>query len=209
MRSISSALLPPLLIATALTLAACGPVNQGLESVNQPVVQRTDYVFDLDSGSVGPSESQRLAAWFDALNLRYGDRVSIDDRGGGGNGHEMIALIVARYGLRLTDTAPITEGSADLRGIRVIVSRSSASVPQCPNWDRGSQPELEGSTMSNFGCATNANLAAMVANPADLVQGAQGTGSDPRTITRAIKTYRDAVPTGKGDLKIEKTGGGN
>ena len=30
--------------------------------------------------------------------------------------------------------------------------------------------------MSNFGCAVNGNLAAMVANPSDLVHGREGSG---------------------------------
>ena len=196
-----------LLIGMSLALGACGPVNRGLESVNQPVVQRTDYVFDINAATLGPVDEQNLAAWFNALRLGYGDSVSIDDRTGYGAARAAIATIVARYGLLLTDTAPVTQGSDGFGGVRVVVSRSTAHVPGCPNWDRPSTPELAGSTMSNFGCAINSNLAAMVANPADLVQGQSGPGTDPMTINRAIKTYRDAQPTGTGGLKEEKTGG--
>lgn len=196
-----------LLIATAFALGACGPVNRGLESVNQPVVQRTDYVYDLDSPSLSPTDKQRLTAWFDALHLRYGDSVSIDDRSGYGASRAAIAELVAGYGLLLSDTAPVTQGSNEVTGIRVVVSRSTAAVPHCPDWRRKAEFEFAGSTMSNFGCAVNSNLAAMVANPADLVKGAEGSGTDPMTITRAIKTYREKEPTGKNDLKQEDTGG--
>ena len=41
-------------IGLALMLAACagGTENRGLESVHQPVVQRTDYVIDLDHPAI-------------------------------------------------------------------------------------------------------------------------------------------------------------
>lgn len=203
----NSTFLPLLLIGSAAALGACGPVNRGLESVNQPVVQRTDYVFDLPGATLGPVDEQRLAAWFDTLHLGYGDTVSIDDRSGYGAARASIAAVVARYGLLLADTAPVTQGSADVTGVRVVVSRSTASVPHCPNWDRSAISEISGSSMSNFGCATNSNLAAMVANPSDLIHGQGGSGADAMTINRAIKTYREAEPTGKGELKVEKTGG--
>lgn len=199
-----------LLLATALALGACGPVNRGLESTNQPVVQRTDYVYDVASnGALNPMDEQRLVDWLNALNLGYGDRISIDNRSGSTSARAAISAIVARYGLILADTAPVTQGSDAITGTRVVVSRSTASVPNCPNWDRKSEPEFAGSTMSNYGCAINSNLAAMVANPNDLIQGASSSGSDPQTISRAIKTYRDASPTGKGELKKEKASGGD
>lgn len=197
-----------LALAAALALGACGPVNRGLESVNQPVVQRTDYVFDV-SGADGLSsaDERRLADWFDALDLRYGDRVSIDSHNGDNGTRDAIAAVVARYGLLLADTAPVTQGSDTLSGVRVVVSRSSAAVPNCPNWSRPAQPDFASSGMSNYGCATNSNLAAMVADPADLLHGRDVGDNDPQTITRAIQTYRDKEPTGKGDLKADKAGG--
>lgn len=197
-----------LLLAAGLALGACGPVNRGLESVNQPVVKRTDYVFDVNSGGLGNAEEKRLADWFDALDLRYGDHVSIDGGSGDVASRQAISAIVARYGLFVDKTPPITRGSDQLSGLRVIVSRNTATIPNCPNWDRASQPELAASTMSNFGCATNVNLARMVANPADLIQGQSIGDNDPVTITRAIKSYRDQDPTGKGELKTEKAGSG-
>lgn len=197
-----------LALAAILALGACGPVNRGLESVNQPVVQRTDYVFDVGGYGLTATEQQRLADWFDALQLRYGDRVSIDTRGGDDSARAAIAAVVARYGILLSDTAPVTQGSDQISGVRVVVSRSSASVPDCPNWSRASQPDFAASTMSNYGCATNTNLAAMVADPADLIQGRVSDGNDPLTISRAIKTYREKEPTGGQDLKEEEASGG-
>ena len=195
------------LLALGLTLGACGPVNRGLESANQPVVNRTDYVFDVRAAgldSQSSADAGRLAAWFDSLELGYGDRVSIDESAAySGRSRDVVAAIAARHGLLLSDAAPVTAGAIEPGSVRVIVSRTVAGVPNCPNWDRKSQPDFAGSTASNYGCATNSNLAAMMANPEDLVRGQTGRDQDPRTASKAIKSYRDAKPTGEGGL--EKT----
>ncbi|MET0271196.1 MAG: CpaD family pilus assembly lipoprotein, partial [Sphingomonas sp.] len=196
-----------------LVLAACGPINRGLESVNQPVVQRTDYAIDLGaSGYDGLSagEAARLAGWFDSLRLGYGDRVAIDDpsRAGGAAAQEAVAAVVARYGLLLTDPAPVTEGAIPGGRLRVVVSRSVAGVPNCPNWRGAATPDFAGSTMANYGCATNSNLAAMVADPQDLLQGRTASADrSNRALIRAGDAYQRLVPTGVNGTVAAPAGG--
>ena len=61
-----------------------------------------------------------------------------------------------------------------------------------------------------FGCGVNANLAAMVANPEDLIHGREGSGvGDNRTAVKALQYYRTAPPTGKDGLKEISTKKGN
>lgn len=209
MRSRSSAAL----LTLALTLGACGgTVNRGLESVHQPVVGRTDYVVDLsaDAGGLAPGEERRLAGWFDSLGLGYGDRVSVDDGAGYASSaaRRDVGRVAERYGILVADGAPVTAGNVTPGAVRVVVTRTTASVPGCPDWSRPSHPEFEGSTMSNYGCANNSALAAMVANPEDLVRGQDPSGgTDARTAGKAIKSYRERKPTGEGALKAETTGG--
>lgn len=198
--------------AIASALSACGPVNRGLESVNQPVVSRTDYAIDMRSAGDGLAmgEDQRLAAWFDSLRLGFGDRVTVDDPAiYGGGSREAVASVAARYGLLLGETPPVTQGPVAPGTVRVIVSRSAATVPNCPNWDSLSQPNFDGSTDSNFGCASNTNLAQMVADPQDLITGRKsGMNGSTRATTRALKAYNDLVPSGaSGTVKAEATGG--
>jgi pilus assembly protein CpaD len=204
------------LIALGLTLAACGPVNRSLDSVNQPVVSRTDYVFDVRAGidGLGESEGKRLTGWFDSLQLGYGDHVAVDDPSGSAATRDAVARITARYGLLLAAAPPIVGAAAEPGSARIIVSRSTAAVDNCPNWSRKAQPEFAGSTMSNYGCATNSNLAAMIADPQDLLQGRTGNaGSDAGTAVKAIRAFRDAAPTGKDTPQIgasnTSTKGGN
>jgi pilus assembly protein CpaD len=201
-------------LSTTIALAACGPVNRGLESVHQPVVTRASYALDVSPAGLRSgldSEARRVDAWFDALELRYGDRVSIDDPAGSVDrtSRDAIADLLARRGLALDEQAPVTAGAVPAGTVRIVVARASADVPNCPNWERLSQPEFAASTMSNYGCGVNGTLAAMVANPEDLIRGQTTThNSDARAITKAVQTYRDAKPTASGGLKNESTQSG-
>ena len=110
----------------------------------------------------------------------------------------------------LSDGSPVTNGAVQPGTVRVVVSRTSASVPGCPNWMAPSQPNFANATMSNFGCGVNSNLAAMIANPEDLVHGRDGGGvGDAQTATRAVEVYRKTAPTGSKGLQSINTKSGN
>jgi pilus assembly protein CpaD len=203
----------PLLLAPALLLSGCGTYNGGVESANQPVVQRNDYVLDLQTAgySLAPGESQRLAGWMQSMRLGYGDRVSVDDGADGSTGRDEIATQANLYGLLLDSSAPVTMGQIAPGTVRVVITRMTAGVPGCPDHSREYQPDFSASTSSNYGCASNSNLAAMVADPGDLVRGVPGAPtSDTATGTKAIKAFRDATPTGGGGtvVKADSVGGG-
>ncbi len=195
-----------LALSLGLTLGACGgmPTQRGLESVNQPVVERTNFAFDVAAGAGGLSipEQQRLAAWFESMDLRYGDRVSIDDPMMSGATRNAIAKLAARHGILVSEGAPVTSGFVEPGNARVVITRTSASVPGCPNWSDGSDSNFNNATHANYGCAINGNLAAMVANPEDLITGQKGSGETVvSTGSKAIASYRNQKPTGEGGLK--------
>ncbi len=190
----------------ALLLAGCAGYNGSLDSVHQPVVSRQDLTLDLQAanGRLAPGESRRLAEWMGAMNLRYGDRLAIDDGGDGSTGRADIAAAAGRYGLMLADRAPATGRPNSPDSIRVVLTRTTASVPGCPDYSHPTMMTADASTSSNFGCATAANLAAMVADPADLVRGAPGSPTaDPLTMTKAIGAYRAATPSGTGGTTVK------
>jgi pilus assembly protein CpaD len=199
-------------VSLALALSGCGGMagNRSLESVRQPVVERTNYVLDLNSGPGGLSlpEQRRLAGWFDAMKLRYGDRITIDDPMKSGSNRAAVEAVAGRYGLLVGDQAPVTTGLVNAGTVRVIVTRSSAHVPGCPDWSAKSDTNLANATSPGFGCATNGNLAAMIADPEHLLKGAESTGTTTvMSSTKAIESYREAKPTGEGGLKQQSSSG--
>ena len=206
-----------ILIALLATTLA-GPVlakepnpARGLDSVNVPVVTRSDYAFDAAApdGSLARGEQTRLDAWFGGLNLGYGDHIYLDGAYADAARSD-VARVAGRYGMLLSQGAPVAQGMVAPGSVRVVVSRTRASVPNCPNWSDQSKPNWSNNTMPSYGCGYNGNLAAMIADPNDLVWGREGTGYDNAdTASRAIRSYRNAKPTGEGGLKDISTKKGN
>ena len=190
--------------------------NYSVYSVHQPVVEHTNYVFDLrvDGDRVSDAELNRLGAWFQSIDARYGDRITIDSpRGYASAGARAdVARGAGDFGLLLADSAaPITEGEIAPGTIRVVASRASARVDGCPSYtNQGIDSPVR--TDSNYGCATNSNLAAMIANPDDLVRGQEGSGRESAQVAgRAVGSYRTRQPTGSQPLPAPSTrnsGGG-
>ena len=103
--------------AAALGLAAAGCAapqpgqlealnNPSLYSVHQPVVQRTDFVFDVttDPNGVSAAEQARLDAWFQSIGLSYGDTLTLDEPAGYASpaARADVASVAGRYGLLLS-----------------------------------------------------------------------------------------------------------
>ncbi len=177
--------------------------SRGLMAVNQPVVTRSDFAVDLAApdGSLSRTEQARLDAWFKSLGLGYGDTVYVDGAYAD-IARADVAQVTGKYGLLVSASAPVTIGSVQPGTVRVVVSRTRASVPGCPNWDRPAAPDFENHQLSNYGCALGANMAAMVAHPGDLVHGREGEALvDGLTASKAIQAYRTAKPTGEQGLQ--------
>jgi pilus assembly protein CpaD len=217
-RHICTATIAAILVAGAVPAEArqYTPMdNRGLDTTHAPIVSRTDYVFDAQTQPSGlePGETARLSGWFDGLNLGYGDTITLDTSAVWHNSAAIDAVsgIVAQFGLLLShDAPPVTAGHPMTGAVRIVVSRATARVDGCPDWSVGNTPTHNVATPSNFGCASVSNLAAMVANPEDLIQGRNSQHGDASLSVKAIKTYRDAIPTGSNGLKEESTKqGGN
>jgi len=198
-------------LAPALLLGGCmGTQNHGVESVHQPVVAQTDYAFDVatSGGALAAGEERRLAGWLGMMRVAYGDRVAIEDPAPyGTHSRAQVAEIVAGYGLLLNADAPVTSEALAPGTIRVVLSRMRASVPGCPDWSLDSGNDFGANTSSNYGCATNVNLAAMVADPMDLVRGRSGSGTNDAAMSfKAIDTYRKKAPTGAAGLTAAGSG---
>jgi pilus assembly protein CpaD len=208
------------LLVAGATLGGCmsgpaGPLtaenNPSLYSVHQPVVQRTDFVLDLDAAGdrLTQGERARLIAWFESIELRYGDRIYVEEpRDYPSPGARAdVGSVLGEYGMLLHSGAPVAPGAVQPGTVRVIASRATASVPGCPNWSE-EQILPSVTTSANYGCAVNSNLAAMVADPNDLVRGRAGNAdSSGATAARAVRVYRERQPTGSQGLPAETTRG--
>lgn len=201
-----------LVLAAAAPLAGCGEYR-GLETVHQPVVAQTDYALDLLAGpdGLGSGEAQRLRGWLDVLAPAPGAALAIDDPAASPGARAEIAALAVARGLRLAP-GTASHGDAPAAGtLRVVVTRSTASVPSCQT--PGASATLvnfDAHTSGSFGCAINGTLAAMIADPNDLIRGKSDDGAGAAiTGAKAIGVWRKAAPSGGGGtvVKSESTGG--
>ncbi len=201
-----SKLMGAVALGLGLAVAGCGgmPENRTLYSTKQPVVERTNFTLDLNTvpSGLSISEQQRLLGWFDTMDLKYGDRITVENPAANPAVTDTVNELAGRYGLMVSEIAPTTAGYLEPGQARVVITRTMASVPGCPDWSATSDMNYTNATSPNYGCATNGNLAAMVADKEDLLEGKSGTGETViATGTKAIQTYREADPTGAGGLQ--------
>ena len=194
-----------LLIALGTALAGCQTArdipSKGVAAVNVPVVTSADYVFDAAApgGALAPGEGECLTGWFQGLGLGSGDTVSVDGAYSPA-ARAQVAAIAGRYGMLVSPGAPVTAGALQPGSVRVVVARRRAVVPGCPDWSQASV-DWDNKSSSNYGCGVNSNIAAMVANPEDLLHGREGAAvTDSRTATRAVEMYRAMPPSGSKGL---------
>jgi pilus assembly protein CpaD len=189
-------------LSLGVALSGCntpGTMNRSLNSVKQPVVEHATFALDLsaDASGLPVPEQRRLADWFQTMNVSYGDQIAVDDANANFQARDDVARIAGRYGLLLSDGAPVTNGALEPGTVRVVITRSRAFVPNCPDWSTHLADYGTNTTSSGFGCAVNGNLAAMVADPEHLIHGASSAGDTViMSSTKAIETYREAKPTG-------------
>lgn len=195
----------------ALSLSACGGMatNRMITPQHQAVVTHASFSLDLIAGpdGISPAEQTRLAGWFDAMGLRYGDQVAIDDPLASQATRASVSALVAKHGLIVSPRPPLTQASLNAGTVRITLTRASATVPGCPDWSANSETNLSNATHPNFGCATNSNLAIMVANPDDLLHGATSDSNTVITSNKAISTLREAKPTGANGLTATSSKG--
>ena len=199
------------LLAFASALAGCqytphDLADRGVDPVNVPIVTRSDYVFDVSTagGSLAPNDAARLDGWFNTLRVGYGDSIYVDGQDAYGAKAD-VARVAGKYGLLVNEGSPVTAGAVPPGMVRIVVVRSVASVPGCPNWSTPAQPNYNNRTMSNFGCSVNANLIAQIANPEDLVRGqAAASAGDVIAGAKAINLYRNWTLTAITEGQVQR-----
>ena len=107
----------------------------------------------------------------------------------------------------------LTACSAGERGMssphQPLVGPVAAKVLGCPDWSDNKLTATTDAMGSNYGCADGVNLAAMIADPADLLNGKNEEGSRVEVSVRAIRSWRKVVPTGEAGIDKVATKGGN
>lgn len=94
----------------------------------------------------------------------------------------------------------------------IIVTKSGAHAKDCGDWPEDLTHTAENDQYANFGCAQQNNIAAMVANPNDLVRPRKQGPADAARRSNVIDKYRQgeamaATPEEKQKVEISNVGG--
>jgi len=181
--------------------------------------QPTTHIVKVAPGSNGLTSGQRAQLLDFADHYRATDtgasRLVIQAPSGGAN--EVSSMYaVSQIRSLLTDQGfaenMISVEAYDANGtreppIRVSYLRFVAQPPPCGNWSTNLAEEPMNLPHPNLGCATQHNLGAMVANPADLLGPRSETARDSMRRDQVFTKYINGQPTGarkSGDERVNK-----
>lgn len=207
----------PLLLASASlsVLGACatappeGPPSASVADRHRIRVEQTGERLELPVSAEAISlsrEEQQQVGVFASAYVRMGHGSLIMSSPSGGANANAAALVAHQTRLALVDAGvpyqAIAGSSYDASGaadapIILSFTRYEAFAPECaPLWEQDLAHQLDNQPWESFGCATQANLAAMIEDPRDLLGP---RGEDPRDSGRrgtVFEAYRAGESTG-------------
>lgn len=172
------------------------PMYQGKEIKVVGVRSVADVPFADGQTSLSPAETSKLHAFLDAINPQSDYVVMVEQPTRKAGRVEMqrgksVAAAVKKLGYQVADY-PVTDVQPG--SIRVAVDHLSALGPKCPDWKIHPYAEYGAQQMPNTGCSDRTNLAAMIVNPADLVDGqVPATASGHQVTYGEIRVRHDQI----------------
>lgn len=203
-----------LLSATALAASSCGSLFNGPEqamtiaethpiSVDSQIVALTVNV-DPGTSDISDMDKARLRAFADSyLNYGHGP-LTVTAPSGTPTDHEgQEAAADIRQALHdagiswaaISGATYRTGGSESGDQLVLSFTRYVATPSQCGVWSNTRLRDFRNLRTPNMGCATMNNIAAMIADPHDLVEPAAATSRDATATVRAVDLYRQGQVT--------------
>ncbi len=137
--------------------------------------------------------------------LRYGHGALVLSTPSGGANAESASVLAHGARMALVEAgvsyAAVAGSTYDASGqseapIIVSFARFEAHAPECaPLWEQDLAHQSNNQAWESFGCATQANLAAMVEDPADLLQPRDAEPRDGGRRATVMEAYRDGQST--------------
>jgi pilus assembly protein CpaD len=203
----------------ALGLTACKPDEPGAHfaglaiidaSQRHPILvsqEPASMSIRVPRGSSGLSSAQR--SQFGSFLARYrgadagNSKLVISVPSGSSNEASIVRAVDDLRGMIATSgfaesnlvIEPFMESRAGGAPIRIAYLRYVAQGPECGYWPDNLAVERRNLDYHNFGCAQQHNLAAQIANPADLLGPRTMEPGDPERRTVVFDKYRQGQPT--------------
>ncbi|MEE2690502.1 MAG: CpaD family pilus assembly protein [Pseudomonadota bacterium] len=206
--------------AAAAIAAGCSSVTNGREQAlsvaeQHPISVDTQVVtltIDLDPtvSDLTAIDKARIRAFADSYLVSGHGPLTVTAPSGAGtdlDGQET-ASDIRRYlnelGVEWSQITGATyRAGSEKRQLIMSYTHYVATPSACGDWSGDTMSRYRNLNSPNFGCATQNNLAAMVADPRDLIQPADSSPADAEGRIRVIRAYRTGEPTASATADID------
>lgn len=172
------------------------------QATAEAAIQRLEIQVEPGEAALDAGERARLQAFANDY-LRYGHGALVLETPSGGANAEAASVVAADTRRALMDagvsyaaiagSTRVESGSAP---ILVSFDRFEARAPECaPIWEQDLSHQSNNQPWDSFGCATNANLAALVEDPADLLRPRDEAARDSGRRDVVMDAYRRGTIT--------------
>ena len=216
----------PLLFVAAMLVSGCTPDVARWTPAEAPKENKVDFIVmahqvHFAPGTAVPAngEAKALSDFLNTVTLAYGDQVTIDPGPHRGNVAvdalaatrvDTVSVMLRKLSVRAQSAPrPTVDGALVQDGVVVTVGRYVVTGPNCPDRSKPEADDYSNTTQSNYGCATATNLGLMVANPGDLLHGAQPGPADAENATRGVQAYRAGTMSKSIKSELSGTGSSN
>ena len=171
-----------LFLSIAGLLSACS----GMANKSQIQLSTEEIEWHSETKVFDKKAQQSLTLWLIKYPARD-IRIKLDETS---NNHKMIKTHLISQGIRPQQIELFTHTAilpSHHNFIAALVIRRS--IPKCPSWITPNMADSNVRQSSNFGCASERNLAIMIADPADLIRGKKLDGASAEHSINALDRY--------------------
>ncbi len=210
------------LVAVLLAGSCASPDEAGFRvadpEVNHPIVvepvyQSVKFPFSVGNAGLMPDDAARFQAFIADYQAHGNGAITVSVPAG-----TYANATISYFGERLADMgiprSRVLVGTHDVANGDTRVELGfvgyGARVDRCGDWSEDIADTADNQPMKNFGCAVQSNIAAMVADPRDLIEPRDMDDSDGARRKTVIGHYqkgeKTAADKNKADLGNEQSG---
>jgi pilus assembly protein CpaD len=200
-----------LALCAGLALSGCKIQDAVTEDYYEPVahydrypikVEKTPVKLDLasKSGTLRPAQINALVSLAQQAKSNAASQIYVKRPSGGGRSVAVandITALLMQQGIPRAMIVPASYRGASTSPVQVSYVRSVAVTKECGDWSSNLSEIPGNGSYSNFGCATQQNVAAMVANPEDFLVPRAMDPAYAVTRTGEIQTFETAKNAGE------------
>ena len=192
-----------LVLMSGFLLSGCQYADVAMEDYYTPSTHYERYPITLATapvsvgvsaraGMLSPGQINAIAKFAGEARSNSSSKIKVSYPSAGGQTRQVardIAQLLADQGIPQNMIVPASYPGGRGDPVQLSYTRKVAVTQECGDWSESLTATLKNESYSNFGCATQHNIAAMVANPQDFETPRAMTPISAANRTAAMKIY--------------------